>query len=184
MKSVNREPENMNRIIQQIFAEQLHVGMGIDFHSLHENCPLTLAGVTIPFDKGFRVKRSDGDPVSHALVDALLAALGEGDIADWSSDQDGVTDAQSLAYLGELYEKLLKPRKIIILNIQAIILAEQPKLKPFFPQMRENIAHQLQTDRHRVSIQGKTFEGKGVIGQQQGIEAQALVALLQVGIAR
>jgi len=63
--------------INQILAEQLRIGTGIDFHSLHEGCSLTLAGIHIPSDKGFQVKRSDGDTVSHALVDALLAALGE-----------------------------------------------------------------------------------------------------------
>jgi len=153
--------------------------MGLDFHSFYAGYPLTLAGVVIPFDRGFHVKRSDGDPVAHALVDALLAASGEGDIADWFNDQDGVTNARSLDYLGELYEKLLLPRNITILNIQAILLAEQPKLKQYFPKMRENIAHQLRIDLHRVSIQGKTFEGKGMIGQQQGIEVQAIVALIQ-----
>lgn len=176
---MEREAENRNHLIHQILTEQLRIGMGLDFHSFYAGYPLTLAGVVIPFDRGFHVKRSDGDPVAHALVDALLAASGEGDIADWFNDQDGVTKARSLDYLGELYEKLLLPRHIQILNIQAILLAEQPKLKPFFPQMRENIAHQLRIEPHRISIQGKTFEGKGMIGQQQGIEVQAIVALLQ-----
>ncbi len=156
---MKREAENRNHLIHQILTEQLRIGMGLDFHSFYAGYPLTLAGVVIPFDRGFHVKRSDGDPVAHALVDALLAASGEGDIADWFNDQDGVTNARSLDYLGELYEKLLLPRNITILNIQAILLAEQPKLKH--------------------SIQGKTFEGKGMIGQQQGIEVQAIVALLQ-----
>lgn len=167
--------------INQMIAEQLRIGTGIDFHSLHEGYPLILSGIHVPFHKGFQVKRSDGDPVSHALVDALLAALGEGDIADWFNDQDGTTNAQSINYLGEIQQKLLIPYRVTILNIQVIILAEQPKLKPFFQQMKENISKQLQIDQNRVSIQGKTFEGKGVIGQQQGIETQAIVSLLRVG---
>lgn len=166
--------------INQIIAEQLRIGTGIDFHSLHEGCPLILAGIKIPFHKGFQVKRSDGDPVSHAIVDALLAALCEGDIADWFNDQDGTTNAQSIYYLGELRQKLLVLHKVTILNIQVIILAEQPKLKPFFQQMKENISKQLEVDQNRISIQGKTFEGKGIIGKQQGIEAQVIVSLLHI----
>jgi 2-C-methyl-D-erythritol 2,4-cyclodiphosphate synthase len=172
------EQEKISQIMHGILAEQFRIGTGIDFHSLHAGFSLTLAGVTIPFDKGFHVKRSDGDPVSHAIVDALLAALGEGDIADWFNDQDSVTNAHSIDYLGELREKLLIPRNVTILNIQVIIMAERPKLKPFFPKMQENIASQLEIDLHRVSIKGKTFEGKGIIGQQQGVETHAIVALL------
>jgi 2-C-methyl-D-erythritol 2,4-cyclodiphosphate synthase len=167
--------------INQILAEQLRIGTGIDFHSLHEGCSLTLAGVRIPSVKGFQVKRSDGDTVSHALVDALLAALGEGDIADWFNDQDGTTDAQSVNYLGELREKLLVPQGVIIINVQVIILAEQPILKPFYPQMKGKIAEQLKIDLRRINIQGKTFEGKGIIGEQQGIETQSIVSLLRTG---
>src|ERR1700730_2270981 len=165
--------------INRILSEQLRIGTGVDFHSLYEGFPLTLAGVVIPFEKGFHVKRSDGDPVSHAIIDAMLAALGEGDIADWFNDEDGITNAQSILYLGELKEKLLIPQNITILNLQVLILAEKPKLKPFFPQMKEKIATQLGIDLQRISIQGKTFEGKGIIGQEQGIEVHTTISLLK-----
>jgi 2-C-methyl-D-erythritol 2,4-cyclodiphosphate synthase len=163
--------------INRILSEQLRIGTGIDFHTLYEGFPLTLAGIVIPFEKGFHVKRSDGDPVSHAIVDAILAALGEGDIADWFNDRDGVTNAQSINYLGELKEKLLSPQNVTILNLQVLILAEKPKLKPFFQQMQEQIATQLGIDMYRVSIQGKTFEGKGIIGQQRGTASRHLLSL-------
>lgn len=165
--------------LTKILSEQLRIGTGIDFHSLHSDCPLILGGVSIPFSKGFRVKRSDGDPVSHAIVDALLAALGKGDIADWFDDEDGVTNAASIDYLGEIREKLLEPSNVSIINLQIVILAEKPKLKPFYPRMKDNIAEQLQIDVERISIQGKTFEGKGIIGSQEGIETQVSVALLK-----
>jgi 2-C-methyl-D-erythritol 2,4-cyclodiphosphate synthase len=171
-----------NDAFTQLLSEQLRIGTGIDFHSLYENHLFILAGVTIPFDKGFNVKRSDGDPVSHAIVDALLAALGQGDIADWFNDQDGVTNAASISYLGELRQKLLQPLGVTIINLQIVILAERPKLKPFFGQMRQNIAEQLEIDRERVSVQGKTFEGKGIVGSQQGIETHTSVALLKKAI--
>lgn len=165
--------------ISQVLIERLRIGTGIDFHSLHEGRSLILAGVNIPFDKGFQVKRSDGDPVSHAVIDALLSALGEGDIADWFNDQDEITDARSINYLGELKQRLLIPQEVTILNMQIIILAEQPKLKPFFQKMKENISDQLKIEQSRISIQGKTFEGKGIIGKQQGIEVQAIVSILK-----
>ena len=103
------------------------MGTGTDFHSLHKGYPLVLAGIAIPSDKGFRVKRSDGDPVSHALVDALLLALGKGDIADWFDDQDGIIDARSIDYLEELFKTVLDPDGVTIISIQVVILAEEPK---------------------------------------------------------
>ena len=172
------EFEQINQHIQQVLSEQLRFGTGTDFHSLYKGYPLVLAGVSVPSTKGFHVKRSDGDPVSHAIIDALLAAIGEGDIADWFNDHDGTINARSIDYLGELYGKLLAPRRITIINVQVIILAEEPKLKPFFPQMQREIATMLGIDTQRVVIQGKTFEGKGIIGQQQGIEVRVASTLL------
>ena len=171
-------PHQIKQLIRQVISEELRIGTGIDFHSLYEAYPLVLAGVTIPHNKGFHVKRSDGDPVAHAIVDALLSAMGKGDIADWFSNQDGITGARSIEYLGELHQKLLQPYAVMLISVQVIILAEQPKLKPFFPQMQKHIARQLDIDEEQVSIQGKTFEGKGIIGQQEGIEVEAIVALL------
>lgn len=170
--------EQIKHLIHQAISEQLRIGTGVDFHSLHEGYPLVLAGVTIPHDKGFHVKRSDGDPVSHAIVDAMLSATNQGDITDWFSDEDNITGARSIDYLGELSRKLLEPRHITIVSIQVIILAEQPRLKPFFPQMQEAIARQLDIKPQRVTIRGKTFEGKGIIGQEQGIEVLSTVSLL------
>jgi 2-C-methyl-D-erythritol 2,4-cyclodiphosphate synthase len=172
------DPQYIKQLIRQVISEELRIGAGIDFHSLYEDYSLVLAGVTIPHNKGFHVKRSDGDPVSHAIVDALLAAMGKGDIADWFSDQDGITDARSIEYLGELHKELLLPQAITLISVQVIVLAEQPKLKPFFLQMQTHIAKQLHIDEERVNIQGKTFEGKGIIGQQEGIAVEAIVALL------
>ncbi len=173
------ETTQISELIHQTLTNQLRLGTGTDFHSLHKGYPLVLAGIAISSDKGFHVKRSDGDPVSHALVDALLLALGKGDIADWFDDQDGIMDARSIDYLGELYEKVLAPEGITIISIQVVILAEEPKLKPFFAQMKYEISTRLRMDPQRIGIQGKTFEGKGIIGRQQGIEARATIMLLE-----
>jgi 2-C-methyl-D-erythritol 2,4-cyclodiphosphate synthase len=173
------ETTQISELIHQTLSDQLRLGTGADFHSLHKGYPLVLAGVSIPSDKGFHVKRSDGDPVSHALVDALLLALGKGDIADWFDDQDDIVNARSIDYLGELYEKVLASERITIISIQVVILAEEPRLKPFFAQMKNEIATRLRMDPQRIGIQGKTFEGKGIIGQQQGIEARATIMLLE-----
>src|SRR5712671_5527287 len=126
------ELEEFNQLIHQVIYNQLRFGSGTDFHSLHNGYPLVLAGVSIPSRKGFHVRRSDGDPVSHAIIDALLAALGQGDIADWFNDQDGTINARSIDYLGELSRKLLTPQNITIINIQVIILVEEPKLNHSF----------------------------------------------------
>lgn len=173
------ESTQISELIHQTLSDQLRLGTGTDFHSLHKGYSLVLGGIAIPADKGFCVKRSDGDPVSHALVGALLLALGKGDITDWFDDQDDTFNARSIDYLGELYEKVLAPDGIIIINIQVVILAEEPKLKPFFAQMKNEIAARLRMDPQRIGIQGKTFEGKGVIGRQQGIEARATIMLLE-----
>ena len=171
--------EQIKQLIHQAISEQLRIGTGVDFHSLHEGCPLVLAGVDIPHDKGFHVKRSDGDPVSHAIVDAILAATNQGDITDWFSDEDEITGVRSIDYLGELSRKLLEPRHITIVSIQVIILAEQPRLKPFFLEMQREITSQLEIKPQQVSIQGKTYEGNGIIGREQGIEVRAMVTLLK-----
>jgi 2-C-methyl-D-erythritol 2,4-cyclodiphosphate synthase len=174
------EALNEAAIIQNAL-QHLRIGNGLDFHSLYKGASLVLAGVPISYEAGFRVRRSDGDPVSHAIVDAILAALSEGDIADWFNDQDGTTNARSITYLGELRERLLEPRGIIITHVQAIILAEQPKLKPYFEAMRRSIAEQLAISPNQVSIQGKTFEGKGVIGTEQGVGSWVTVTLYEPG---
>jgi len=172
------EATQISELIHQTLSDQLRLGTATDFHSLHKGYPLVLAGIAIPSDKGFRVKRSDGDPVSHALVDALLLALGKGDIADWFDDQDGIVDARSIDYLEELFKTVLDPDGVSIISIQVVILAEEPRLKPFFAQMKNEIATRLRMDPQRIGIQGKTFEGKGIIGQKQGIEARATIILL------
>lgn len=176
--SLDMELEQINQLIHRALCEKLCYGSGIDFHSLKDGYPLILAGVSIPSKQGFCVKRSDGDPVSHAIVDAILAALNEGDIADWFNDRDGIDGARSINYLRELHHILLTPRKITIVKVQAIILAEKPKLKPFFPQMQREIATSLAIEPGRVVMQAKTFEGKGIIGNQEGIEVHATSTLL------
>jgi len=173
------ETAQVSQLIHQTLTNQLRLGTGTDFHSLHKGYSLVLAGIAIPSDKGFHVRRSDGDPVSHALVDALLLALDKGDITDWFDDKGDTFNARSIDYLGELYEKVLAPEGITIISIQVVILAEEPRLKPFFAQMKKEIATRLNMDTQRIGIQGKTFEGKGIIGRQQGIEARVTIMLLQ-----
>jgi 2-C-methyl-D-erythritol 2,4-cyclodiphosphate synthase len=173
------ETTQISQLVHQALTNQLRLGTGTDFHSLHKRSPLILGGIRIPSEKGFHVKRSDGDPVSHALVDALLLALDKGDITDWFDDQDDTFNARSIDYLGELYEKVLAPEGITIISIQVVILAEEPRLKPFFAQMKNEIATRLNMNPQRIGIQGKTFEGKGIIGRQQGIEARATIMLLE-----
>src|SRR5713101_7857638 len=157
------ESKEIDQLVCRALSEQLRLGTGTDFHSLHKGYPLVLAGVPIPSKKGFHVKRSDGDPVSHALVDALLLALDKGDITDWFDDQDEIINARSIDYLGELHSRILAPQDVVIISVQLVNLEEETKLKPFFAQMKRESATKLEMDPQRIGIQGKTFEGKGII---------------------
>ena len=142
-------------------------------HRLHPGHPLVLAGVNIPYEKGFAVY-SDGDVVSHALVDAITGALAEGDIADHFSDKDPQNRGiQSIRYLARLHP-LLEKHCAHIVNIDCVIEAEQPKLKPFFPEMRRTLGNILRIPVDRVSIKGKTTEGMGYLGQSQAVAARAI----------
>ena len=154
----------------------LRIGLGYDIHSLHPGHGLVLAGVEVPYDRGFNVY-SDGDVVSHALVDAITGALAEGDIADHFSDKDPQNkDIRSLLYLVRL-RPLLARRRAKVVNLDCVIEAEAPKLKPYFPAMRRTLADALQVTIEQVSIKGKTSEGLGYIGRSEAIAARAVVLL-------
>jgi len=154
----------------------LLIGLGYDIHRLHPGRKLVLGGVEIPFDKGFNVY-SDGDVVAHALVDAITGALAEGDIADHFSDKDPQNkDIRSLLYLVRL-RPLIHARGARLNNLDCIVEADTPKIKPFIPEMRNNIADALEIPIARVSVKGKTSEGLGYLGQGEAIAARTVVLL-------
>jgi len=155
----------------------MKVGIGYDVHRLVEGRRLVLGGIEIPHSKGL-LGHSDGDVVIHAMCDAILGAIGEGDIGVYFPDSDMlIKDIESsilLAYVRDL--ALKKGYKII--NIDCVVVAEEPKIFPYREKIRATLAEVLGIDKESVSIKGKTTEGLGFTGRREGIEAQA-VALLE-----
>ena len=153
------------------------IGQGYDVHRLVAGRDLILGGVTIPFDKGL-LGHSDADALLHAITDALLGALSLGDIGKLFPDTAVEhKDADSRQLLKQAYA-IVQKRGWSIVNIDSTIIAQQPKLRPYIDKMRQNIADDLGLSIENVNIKGKTNEGLGYLGQQEAIEAQAVVLLM------
>lgn len=154
----------------------MRVGMGYDVHKLVENRRLILGGVEIPYELGL-LGHSDADVVVHAIMDALLGAAALGDIGKHFPDTDeqyaGISSMKLLAHVGEL----LLQESYVIENIDATIIAQKPKMRPYISQMEQNVAKALQIQDNQVNIKATTEEGLGFTGSGQGISAQAVCAL-------
>jgi 2-C-methyl-D-erythritol 2,4-cyclodiphosphate synthase len=154
----------------------MRAGIGYDLHRLAVGRKLILGGVEIPFDRG-PVGHSDGDALSHAICDALLGAAGLGDIGTYFCDTDPRwKDAHSLEFLQRV-RMLLTERRFRILQIDAIVIIEQPKLGPHFSSMRQAMAAVLQIDPSCINLKAKTNEGMDAIGHGDALAAQAIATL-------
>lgn len=154
----------------------LRVGMGYDVHPLVPGRPLILGGVTIPHDRGLD-GHSDADVLLHALTDAVLGALAAGDIGTHFPNTDPKwKGAASTIFLAES-ARLAKERKATILNVDASLMAEAPKLVPHFPAMRKKIAVALGIKEDQVNLKATTNEKIGFVGRGEGIAAIATAAL-------
>ena len=157
--------------------EGLRVGIGCDSHPLISGRRLVLGGVEIPYDKGLS-GWSDADAAIHAIIDALCGAADLGDIGTlFPSQKPEYENISSLVLLSKTGE-LLKAKGLTIANIDVTIIAKNPKLSSFIPEMRRRIGQALGTDSTRVTIKATTTNGLGFIGREEGIAAQA-VALIQ-----
>ncbi len=155
----------------------MRVGIGYDAHKLVEGRPLILGGVHIPYEKGL-LGHSDADVLLHALCDALLGAAGLGDIGRHFPDTDErYRGISSIRLLVEVRNKLTE-KDLRCGNIDAVIVAQQPKLAPYMDRMRCTIATALQIAPDAVNIKATTTEGMGFEGRGEGISAQA-VALVE-----
>ncbi len=153
------------------------VGVGYDVHPLVEGRRLVLAGVVVPFERGLE-GHSDADVASHAIVDALLGAAALGDIgAHFPPDDPAFRGASSLGFL-EAVAGLLAQRQWRVGNIDATIIAQEPRLSPFVQQMRQNVSRALGIGIDRVSIKATSTNGLGFAGRGEGIAAHA-VALIE-----
>ena len=154
----------------------LRVGFGYDVHPLVPGRPLVLGGVTIPHERGLE-GHSDADVLLHALTDAVLGALGAGDIgAHFPNTDPKWKNVASTLFLAEA-ARLAKEKRATILNVDATLLAEAPKLLPHFPAMCQKIAAALGLPVDRVNMKATTNEKLGFIGRGDGIAALAVAAL-------
>ena len=150
----------------------IRVGIGFDFHIFKRDVPLILGGVKIPWEFGL-VSETDGDILIHAIVDALLGAAGVGDIGEFFGKE--WKGRSSVDILKETM-KILKKRGGEIVNIDATILMEKPKISPFKERIVENLSKIMEIEKSVISIKGKTMEKMGVIGEGKG--ASSLVVVL------
>jgi 2-C-methyl-D-erythritol 2,4-cyclodiphosphate synthase len=155
----------------------MRIGHGYDVHQLVEGRKLILGGVDIPWEKGL-LGHSDADVLLHAISDAILGAVGEGDIGRHFPDTDPRYKGADSLKLLEHVMALAREKGYRLGNVDATIVAQRPKLAPSIPQMRENIARTLAAEADRVNVKATTTEQLGFAGRGEGIAAYA-VALLE-----
>ena len=154
----------------------MRIGMGYDVHRLVEGRDLILGGVKIPYERGL-LGHSDADVLLHAVMDALLGAAALGDIGKHFPDTDPAYKDISSLLLLEKTGELLEEKAFLIENIDATIIAQAPKMRPYIDEMRENIARVLRIRTTQVSVKATTEEGLGFTGSGEGISAQAVCML-------
>lgn len=155
----------------------MRIGNGYDVHRLTENRKLILGGVEIPFEKGL-LGHSDADVLIHTIMDALLGALALGDIGKHFPDNDESYKGISSILLLEKVMEIINKEGYKIGNVDAIIVAQKPKLAPFILEMQENIAKACGTELNQISIKATTEEGLGFTGNGEGISSYAVVLLV------
>ncbi len=149
----------------------MRIGHGIDFHRLVEGRDLYLGGVKISYEKGL-LGHSDADVLLHAICDALLGAAAKRDIGYHFPDSDAKFKGISSLKLLELTKEIILPLKVV--NIDATVIAQAPKLMPHIEKMRENVAKALDTDINNINIKATTSEHMGYCGSGEGMEAHAV----------
>jgi 2-C-methyl-D-erythritol 2,4-cyclodiphosphate synthase len=159
----------------------IRIGHGYDVHTLVSDRALILGGVTIPYHLGL-LGHSDADVLVHALCDALLGAIGAGDIGRHFPDNDAsFKGIDSFKLLAVVLEKVAL-RGYHLGNLDATIIAQRPKLAPFIPQMREKLAAACGCSSEQVNVKATTTEGLGFEGRGEGISAHAVVLLVAASV--
>ena len=154
------------------------IGQGFDVHAFAEGRPLIIGGITIPHDKGL-LGHSDADVLLHAVTDAALGAIGEGDIGRHFPDTDpefkDADSAKLLAYIWEMVEE----KGYVLGNVDCTIMAQRPKLAPYIQQMRNSIAELLHAEPSQVNVKATTTEKLGFTGREEGIASMATILLIK-----
>ncbi len=156
---------------------EYRTGIGYDIHRLVAGRKLFLGGIEIPYIHGL-LGHSDGDALLHAICDALLGAIGGGDIGEHFPDTDSRYDAISSKELLKTVYNLVKENNFSIVNVDTVVIAQEPKLFPFKKQMQQAIAGILGIEEESVNIKAKTNEELGEIGRKEAIAAYAVVTLI------
>ncbi len=151
----------------------MKVGIGYDFHRLVKGRKLVLGGIEILHSKGL-LAHSDGDVLLHAIGDAILGASGKRDIGYYFPDTNPKYEGISSI---ELIKEIIRITKANIINIDSVIICEEPKLSPYIQNMREKVAFILNIDSNSISIKAKTQEGTGLIGRGEGIAVYVVVLI-------
>ena len=154
----------------------MRIGSGYDVHRLTEGRKLILGGVEIPYEKGL-LGHSDADVLIHALMDAILGAAGLGDIGQHFPDTDEQYKDISSVKLLEKVKSLISDEGFIVGNDDITVIAQKPKIAPYIPAMRENIAGTLGIEKERVNVKGTTTEKLGFVGRCEGIACEAVCIL-------
>lgn len=154
----------------------MRIGIGYDVHALVLDRKLILGGVEVPHHKGL-AGHSDADVLTHAVMDALLGAAGLGDIGRWFPDTDPAYKGINSMILLQHVIDLIKSHHYQIEYMDAVIIAQRPKIAPFIPQMVNNLAEALNVEGSRMNIKATTTERLGFEGREEGIAAQAVVLL-------
>lgn len=155
----------------------MRIGQGYDVHRLAPERKLILGGVEIPYELGL-LGHSDADVIVHAVMDALLGAAGLWDIGHAFPDDDPNTEGISSLVLLDRVRNMLAQQGFTVVNVDGTIIAQRPKLSPYIPSMRKNIAAVLRIEEARINLKATTEEGLGFTGTGQGMAAHA-VALLE-----
>ena len=154
----------------------LRIGQGYDIHRLVPDRPLIVGGTTIPYEKGL-AGHSDADVLVHAACDALLGAAGMGDIGELFPDTDPqYRDADSMDLLKTVYRRIVTEGWRVV-NLDATIFAQAPKMSPHKSKMVQHLANCLAVDSNRINIKATTTEGLGAIGNGDGMAAMCIVML-------
>jgi len=157
----------------------MRIGQGFDVHALAAGRKLIIGGVTIPYERGL-VGHSDADVLLHAICDALIGAAALGDIGKHFPDTDArYAGIDSRKLLREVAQ-LLHARRYQVVNIDATVIAQAPKLAPFIAAMRANIAADLSIVIEDVNVKAKTAERLGAIGREEGIAAEAVALIAKI----
>jgi 2-C-methyl-D-erythritol 2,4-cyclodiphosphate synthase len=155
------------------------IGFGYDIHRLVEGRRLIMGGVDIPYEKGLE-GHSDADVLLHAVCDGLLGAMGEGDIGKHFPNTDPQFRGISSLKLLNIVASMVAERSLTVENLDTTVIAEQPRIRPYVPQMRTKIAETMNISEGKVNIKATTSEGLGFVGEGRGIVAYAIVLLKKV----